>query len=469
MGAGAQAQAPIGDPHDGSQRAVSAGRHAVVSAPAQGPPQGQGGLRCATPSRLASGGGAASFLPPGDCDGALTNALPAYSPLNLDLVEIDVVFHVIEGAAGQGTVADARIHSQIDVLNEDFRALPGTLGAAGVDTRIRFRLAETDPQGNPTSGITRTNNNTWFNDTGSYWNTLAWDPQRYLNVYTNAASGALGYVPFYPATGPVGANADRVVLLWTAVGRNAPIGPPYDLGRTLTHEVGHYLGLYHTFDGGCGGAACNASGDLICDTAPVAAPHFGCALGAQSCGTPDPVENYMDFSDDPCVDRFSEHQARRMRCTLLSWRPLLARVVPPAPGSSYCVAQPNSIGVAARLTGTGSAAVVLDDLTLSASPLPTNVFGFFVVSRTQALIPNAGGSAGDLCLGAPIGRYSRQVQSSGTAGRIRFDVDLALVPMPTGFVAVQAGETWNFQLWYRDTVAGNPSSNYTDGYSVTFH
>jgi hypothetical protein len=116
------------------------------------------------------------------------------------------------------------------------------------------------------------------------------------------------------------------VILWSAFGRPALGGAPYDQGRTLTHEVGHYLGLFHTFEGGCSTSACHTTGDRICDTASEANPEFGCPAGAVSCSsTPDPIHNYMDYTDDTCMTNFTQEQTRRMRCTLQSYRPLLAQ------------------------------------------------------------------------------------------------------------------------------------------------
>jgi len=429
----------------------------------------QAGLRCGTPSRAQQlAGQNTNNLMPGDCSGSLTNPLPIYSPIALDVVRIDVAFHVIQSTGGQGNVSNTQVQNQIDILNEDFRALVGTPGAPGVDTKIEFRLATVDPLGNTTTGITRTTNNSWFNDTGSYWNTLAWDPDRYLNIYSNNASGALGYVPFLPQFGPVGANSDRVVVLWSAVGRNAPIGAPYNQGRSATHEVGHYLGLFHTFEGGCGSAACYTSGDLICDTNAESSPNIGCNAGSSSCGSPDPVRNYLNYSDDTCMNQFTEEQARRMRCTLEFWRPQLAQPVGPTLGANYCTAAPNSTGVAGLMIAAGSRLVVDNDFDLVGTQLPLNSNGYFVVAPTQAFVPNPGGSSGYLCVGTPTGRYRSQLSNSGIFGLIALAVDLTAVPQPNGNVAVQPGETWNFQLWYRDSVLGFATSNFTDGYTITF-
>ena len=266
------------------------------------------------------------FLPPSDCSNNLTNPAEEYDPSN-GIFRIPCVVHVIRDSSGnQGNIPEDRVISGIRILNEDFLAMMGTNGENGTDCQIEFYLAEVDPDGNPTNGITYSNNTTWYNDGGAYYNSLAWDPNRYLNIYTNTASGALGYVPFLPASGNVGSLADRVVVLWESYGEDAPIGPPYNLGRTLTHEVGHYLGLNHTFNGGCGSGSCYSSGDLICDTSPQNSSTFGCS-GSSCSGTP-PDDNYMDYSDDQCMEKFTPEQSRRMRCTLLNWRTELAEQGP---------------------------------------------------------------------------------------------------------------------------------------------
>ncbi len=267
----------------------------------------------------------AEARPSSDCELGSTTILPEYEPQGHPLYRIPCVVHIIEHSNGQGRISNALVASQIDVLNEDFRALAGSLGENGTDARVEFYLATEDPDGSPTNGITRTVNDTWYLDSGDYWTPLGWDTTRYLNFYTNNASGFLGYVPGLPQGGVVGQTWDRVIVLWSAFGRNAPIGPPYDLGRTATHEVGHYFGLYHTFQGGCAGTSgCYQNGDLICDTNPEGSPVFGCPGSSQSCGLPDPFDNYMDYSDDSCYERFTPEQINRMRCTLENWRVDLA-------------------------------------------------------------------------------------------------------------------------------------------------
>ncbi|QDV05915.1 hypothetical protein Poly30_14180 [Planctomycetes bacterium Poly30] len=139
-------------------------------------------------------------------------------------------------------------------------------------------------------------------------------------------------------------------------------------------------------------------------------------------------------------------------------------------GSNYCTANANSTGVSARIGASGSNVAVTNDLTLEASDLPAFSFAFFITSQTQTFVMNPAGSAGNLCVGGAVGRYvgPGQIQQAGTAGTISLGLDLAMTPQPNGFVSIAAGETWNFQAWYRDAVGGTPTSNFTDGYSVLF-
>ncbi|MCP3980637.1 MAG: DUF4215 domain-containing protein [bacterium] len=265
-----------------------------------------------------SGGSFAGAGAPSDCTYTSTNPAARYAPTN-GRFAVPVVVHVIQNTGGAGFVSEQTVRDQIDILNEDFLALAGSNGANGTDVELEFVLATTDPSGNPTDGITYSTNNTWYNDGGGFWDSLAWDTSRYLNIYTNTAGGSLGYVPDLPQGGIAGSNEDRVVVLWESFGRNGPIGPPFNQGRTTTHEVGHYFGLEHTFTGGCGNAsACYTTGDFICDTNPQAFETDGC--DGSSCGSPDPTDNYMDYSDDLCMERFTDEQARRMRCSLEHYR-----------------------------------------------------------------------------------------------------------------------------------------------------
>jgi len=238
---------------------------------------------------------------------------------------IPIVFHIIYRTDDTGNISDQRVYDQVEVLNEDYRAISGTLGELGFDTKIRFQLA----------GITRTVNNTWFQDKQEYQfkKTLGWDQDRYLNVYLNSASGYLGYSTLPQES--AGNVYDGVVVLYEVVGgRDLPGAAPYSQGRTLVHEIGHYLGLLHTFEGyGC--YTGYHAGDLLADTHSESDEHYGCTQ-TYTCGTPDDIHNYMNYTDDICMHEFTSEQANRAVCSLVNYRPLL---MPSA--ASITVTSPN--------------------------------------------------------------------------------------------------------------------------------
>jgi len=140
-------------------------------------------------------------------------------------------------------------------------------------------------------------------------------------------------------------------------------------------------------------------------------------------------------------------------------------------GDAYCSqAVANSTGMVAVASATGSRVRAHDDVTLWATRLPPKSFGYFLASRHRGLAHQPGGSAGVLCLGGPIGVFvgPGQIRNSGTAGSFSIAIDLGRMPLPAGTVSAVAGETWNFQAWFRDSVAGGVTSNFTNGHSVTF-
>jgi len=141
-------------------------------------------------------------------------------------------------------------------------------------------------------------------------------------------------------------------------------------------------------------------------------------------------------------------------------------------GASYCnPSVPNTTGSSATLIAGGSASVSANDVTLTAEQLPANQFGFFLTSQTQGLVANPGGSQGNLCLGGTIGRYVApgQIKNSGAGGAFDLVLNLTQTPAGPAFVSINAGESWNFQAWFRDIgPMGQPWSNFTDGRTVTF-
>ena len=256
-----------------------------------------------------------------DCSATETRIEPRYSPQSLVEYVIPVIFHVIYRSDGMGKVSRARINEQIRVLNEDFAGGFDTNpnGRVGFDTGIRFELNE----------IRYYNNDLAFIDgtpaSESFKQAVALDPNRYLNIYTNDTGGVLGYASL-PFVGS-GSLGDGVVVYHEAVGgRNNGYGQ-YDQGRTLVHEIGHYLGMFHTFEvrGMCS-PNLFTSGDLLVDTPPQQEPDFGQA--SFDCdGVKSALENFMNYSDDLLMDTFSPQQANRMICSLQSYRPQLYRMV----------------------------------------------------------------------------------------------------------------------------------------------
>ena len=153
-----------------------------------------------------------------------------------------------------------------------------------------------------------------------------------------------------------------------------------------------------------------------------------------------------------------------------AWSVWCIDVAPELPplGTSYCgPANLNSTGASASIGARGYPQVDANYVILEADGLPPGKAGLFLVSMTTAFVPFAGGSQGNLCLGGAIGRYTKSVWIAPPDGQVEAPIDLASIPTPGGTTAVLAGETWNWQAWFRDTNPG-PTSNFTDGVSITF-
>jgi hypothetical protein len=287
------------------------------------------------------------------------------------LVTIPVVFHVLYNTTAQN-LSDARIMAQLDVLNKDFARLnadasntPAVFQGVAANTNIQFCLATVNPTGGATTGIIRkstTVSSFSSNDAMKYdaqGGSSAWPANQYLNIWVcNLGGGLLGYAQF-----PGGASAtDGVVLLTGSVGGPSAPGTstPYNLGRTGTHEVGHWLNLRHIWgDANCGS-------DLVSDTPTQQTSNYGCpAFPRVTCSNGpngDMFMNYMDYTDDACMNMFTAGQSTRAQALFgaggaragLMTSPGCGTVAPPPACSVSGLAATNVTASAATLNWTAT-------------------------------------------------------------------------------------------------------------------
>lgn len=255
-----------------------------------------------------------------------------------DTLTLPVVIHIINPSPF--AVTDAQVIGGINELNEAF-SKSGTYAASlGADAKIKFCIAKKDPDGGITTGITRTTS--FFgmdlnmdNEDDKLKNLIQWDPARYINIWFINNIYAEMYASYscgrwsrmgvggYATMPPGGSTLDGIVIT--------------GFGKLLIHEMGHYLGLYHTFEGGCYNNDCTINGDRVCDTPPDGSlgASANCNSPSNTCNTdtlsnysngffttdvPDPISNFMDYSNAPCSNEFTQGQADRMRAAVLTQR-----------------------------------------------------------------------------------------------------------------------------------------------------
>ena len=266
-----------------------------------------------------------------------------------EVFQIPVVVHVIHSGEpiGEGyNISEEQIVSQIRVLNEDFRRKPGTRGfnehPDGADAQIEFILAQTSPEGRATNGIVRVDFNSKEEPAfgasmvalGAYYS--IWNPDEYLNIWAFPGFQDTGLgearFPVSDLPGLEGESAFEIPGLDSLNGipiskidgvainsihfGESTINSNYNLGRTGTHEVGHFLGLFHVwgdegFEGSC------EIDDYCEDTPNTASRTTGCPVGKLACdNTQAMIENYMDYTNDECMNIFTQDQVDRMRTVL---------------------------------------------------------------------------------------------------------------------------------------------------------
>jgi hypothetical protein len=255
---------------------------------------------------IADGRGTIREKDTGQVVGELPAGAAGAAPSDLE-VTVPIWFHVITDGS-TGNLTNRQLRAQVAQMNAAFG---GTYG--GPDTGFSWTFA----------GVDRTSNATWYKSRSggaehAMKHALKVSGDDVLNVYTTSGGAYLGWAYLPEITDTAQAYLDGIVIDWRTVpGASTDYEGLYDEGDTLVHEAGHWLNLEHTFFG-----QCNKNGDFVDDTPAEKGAAFGCQVGRDSCSKPgvDPIHNYMDYSDDPCLTEFTAGQAQRMRDAWLLWR-----------------------------------------------------------------------------------------------------------------------------------------------------
>ena len=428
------------------------------------------------------------------------------------IVTIPVVVHVLYNTAAQN-ISDAQVQSQLDVLNADFHRLNGDLSKVPAaftsligDAGVQFVLAKRDPNGNAATGVVHKSTTATSFDSSdkmkfsSSGGDDAWPAASYLNLWScNLGGGLLGYAQF-----PGGAAAtDGVAILYSAFGSGGTAVAPYNLGRTATHEVGHWLNLRHIWgDARCGN-------DQVSDTPTQQTsnygcptfPHVTCSNGANG----DMFMNYMDYVDDGCMQMFSSGQGDRMdalfatggsRVSLLSSQGGVAPGTSPTPTPTptpsvvYCASQGNAasqyidyikLGSISRTSGNDGGYYDGTALSTSVAAGSSQTISFSAGFASKAATMyfdvyadwNQNGSFGDAgeTLVVAAGSTSKAtrtatftVPTTATAGSTRLRVVMSTNSATASCGTYSAGETEDYTLTVTGGAAtrlGSPTDHYT--------
>lgn len=254
-----------------------------------------------------------------------------------EVITIPVVVHVVHTVNRPASnVSEAKIQSQLEALNRDFRLMNADTTRVDPDFRhlmadieIEFCLAARDPDGLPTTGITRTETETdrFFVESDEIKSSATggkdpWPYDQYLNMWVcnNICSnfGGCGILGYATPPNPSTAERDGVVIQYNFFGSTQPVSSAFNLGRTAVHEIGHWLNLSHIWGNGADNPNCTNS-DSVDDTPQADGPNFGCPSVAPNTCVDEPIdfvdmtENYMDYSNDACLNMFTTGQKLRMR------------------------------------------------------------------------------------------------------------------------------------------------------------
>lgn len=378
-------------------------------------------------------------------------------PKQRAVITIPVVVHVVYNTASQN-ISDAQIQSQINVLNADFRKLnadiinaPAAFQAVAADCEIQFVLAKRNPMGDSSNGITRTQTivtSFSYNDNVKHAATGgkdAWPSTDYLNIWvTKLSSGLLGYAQF-----PGGPTAtDGVVISFRAFGTMGSVLAPFNKGRTTTHEVGHWMNLYHIW--GDDGGSCNGS-DLVNDTPNQGAENYGVPVFPKiSCAnTPngDMFMNYMDYTDDIGMNMFTAGQKVRMEPLFLSGGArfsILSSLGGTYPTPTISCGTPSNINsngiTSTSATVNWDAVATGSSYTVQIRPSGSNTWTTYTSSLTYYTISGLSSNTA----------YEYQIQATCTSGTGQFS------PLSSFTTAVAAPQT-----------CGNPTSLLISGISHT--